>query len=70
MSVDLEKALKEAETAYHRLMTGQSVVMLKDQNGETVQYSAVSAQRLLGYIAQLKMQLGRNSGLGPMRAIF
>lgn len=70
MAIDLEKALEEAETAYHRLMTGQSAVMFKDQNGETVQYSAISAQRLLGYIAQLKMQLGRGPALGPMRPIF
>ncbi len=70
MSVELQNQLKEAESAYHRLMTGQSVVMFKDSNGEQVQYSAVSANKLLGYILSLKQQLGLPTGIGPMRAWF
>lgn len=70
MSVELQKQLQEAEQAYHRLMTGASVVLFKDSNGETVQYSAVSANKLLGYIMSLKQQLGRLPHAGPMRVWF
>lgn len=70
MAVDLQKQLDEAQQAYHRLMTGESVVMLKDSNGETVQYSAVSANKLLGYITSLKQQLGLLTNTGPMRVFF
>lgn len=70
MSADLEQYLKDAELAYHRLLTGQSVVEFRDQNGETVRYSAVNASRLMGYILDLKRQLGRVNGHRPMRAWF
>lgn len=70
MSNDLEQLLKDAELAYHRLLTGQSVVEFRDQNGETVRYSAVNASRLMGYILDLKRQLGRANGHLPMRAWF
>lgn len=56
--------------AYHRLMTGQSAVEFRDQNGEMVRYSAVNASRLQGYILELKRQLGIGSTSAPMRAWF
>jgi hypothetical protein len=67
---DLTVLLSEAETAYHRLMTGSSMVELRDSNGESVRYSAISANKLLGYILSLKRQLGVPTGLGPMRVRF
>lgn len=71
MSAELLKiTLQEAEVAYHRLMTGQSVVEFRDQNGELVRYSAVNASRLMGYILDLKRQLGMGAGQGPMRVWF
>lgn len=70
MAVDLQTQLQEAEAAYHRLMTGESVVMFKDSNGEQIQYSAVSANKLLGYIMSLKQQLGVPVCNGPMRVWF
>lgn len=68
MAIDLTVALQEAETAYHRLMTGQSAVEFRDSNGESVRYSAVSATKLMGYILSLKIQLGQP--VGPMRVHF
>lgn len=70
MALDLNVALQEAESAYHRLMTGQSAVEFRDSNGESVRYSAVSATKLQGYILSLKMQLGLPTNLGPMRVRF
>lgn len=70
MALDLNTALQDAEQAYHRLMTGQSAVEFRDSNGELVRYSAISANRLMGYILSLKSQLGRATNVGPMRAWF
>lgn len=49
--------LADAETAYHKLMTGESVASFKDSNGETVTYTAASAEQLAAYIEALKDQL-------------
>ena len=70
MALDLNTALQDAEQAYHRLMTGQSAVEFRDSNGELVRYSAISANRLMGYILSLKQQLGLASNVGPMRVWF
>lgn len=70
MAMDLNTALQDAEQAYHRLMTGQSAVEFRDSNGELVRYSAISANRLMGYILSLKSQLGLATNVGPMRAWF
>lgn len=71
MDVELLRAqLKEAEAAYHRLMTGASIVMLKDSNGEQVQYSAVNRLALMGYIQSLRHQLGLSGQSRPMRPYF
>ena len=69
MTNDIRVVLQEAEAAYHKLMTGQSVVEFRDQNGETIRYSAINAFRLQGYIADLRRQVGAG-GSAPMRAWF
>lgn len=72
MAVDLQAKLAEAESAYHDLMVGRSVVELRDQNGELVRYTPASTVRLLAYIQSLKQQLGLlpRGSLGPARALF
>lgn len=72
MAIDLNVALQEAESAYHRLMTGQSAVEFRDFNGELIRYSAISANKLQAYILDLKMKLGliAPGSIGPMRAWF
>lgn len=64
----LQQRLDDAETAYHNLMTGRSVVEVVDQNGERVKYDNVNAFRLANYINELKRKLGETSG--PMQVIF
>lgn len=59
--------LTEAETALHDIMLGGSVRVFVDQNGERVEYTATSADRLRAYIMNLRVSLGLPSGIvGPM----
>lgn len=51
---DLKAKLKQAKDAYHELMTGTSVRVFVDQNGERVEYTAANAARLSSYIRQLE----------------
>lgn len=50
--------LADAEAAYHKLMTGRSARVFVDSNGERVEYTAASADKLANYIRSLKQQLG------------
>lgn len=67
----LQQYLSEARSAYHRLMTGASVVTVKDQNGEMVTYQTASVTRLSAYIAWLEGEIARLTGgrasCGPLR---
>lgn len=54
----LTEKLADAEAKYHQLLTGQSARVIVDQNGERVEFTAISASRLAAYIADLKRQLG------------
>lgn len=65
----LAEKLADAETAYHALMTGRQVRVFVDQNGERVEYSAVTAAKLAQYITDLKRQIS-GARLGPMRISF
>lgn len=58
--------LADAEKKYHSLMTGTSVKVFVDQNGERVEYSAANANRLSAYINELKRQLGLLPTDGPL----
>jgi hypothetical protein len=53
----LTQLLAEAELAYHQMVLGKNIAMVKDQNGEEVQYSIASRGALAQYIASLKSQL-------------
>lgn len=53
--------LAEAESALHKLNTGQSVAEFVDQNGERVRFTAANRSALRSYIAELTSQI---SGLG------
>ena len=68
--MDLQQCLTEAETAYHKLLTGRSAVEFRDRNGETVRYSAANRGALAAYIESLKAQLGLGLPGGPMRVFF
>ena len=71
----LAERLIEAEQALHMLLLGQSVVEVRDANGESVRYTAGNVSRIRLYIAELKALIAAESGvsvakLGPMRPIF
>lgn len=71
MQSTIAQLLSEAREAYHLLMTGRSVVMVKDQNGETVQYTQVNANKLQDYITSLEDKLNPHSRVNrPMRPWF
>lgn len=62
----LMKRLEDAENAYHSLMTGRSLKVFVDQNGERMEYGTGSALQLSKYIAELKRQLGIGVATGPL----
>jgi hypothetical protein len=64
---DLQTQLDEARQAYHQLMLGQQVVMIRDSNGEQIQYGNASASKLAAYISMLEMKLGVPTSCGPMQ---
>ena len=57
----LMQRLKEAELAYHQLVMGGGIRVIKDQNGEQVEYTSANRQALYSYILQLRSLLG----IGP-----
>lgn len=72
MSCDIEK-LREAEAAYHSLMTGAMPRVIVDSNGERVEFTVASVGRLQAYIADLKAKCrtqGRTSPKGPFGFYF
>lgn len=60
--------LTEAESAYHKLMSGQSARVYVDQNGERIEYSMQKASDLKAYIAYLRSLLGKSqfNVIGPL----
>jgi hypothetical protein len=61
--------LNEAEAAYHQIVLGKNVVMVKDQNGEEVTYAAGNRVALAQYIFRLKAELGLTC-VGPINVRF
>ena len=57
---ELQTRLDEAETALHKLLTGQQTVRL-EYDGKSVTYTAASAGDLRAYIGQLQVNLGLKS---------
>lgn len=62
--------LSQAEAARHKLATGKSVTLIRDQNGEQVQFKPASMRELNSYILELKTALGVASSHGPIRFVF
>lgn len=54
--------LREAEDAYHVMMTGGAIRVVVDQNQERIEYSTANPQRLLAYIEYLRRQLAIEIG--------
>lgn len=70
----LNQRLTEAEAALHKLLIGQSVATLRDQNGEMVTYQQASISKLRAYISDLQRQIDALNGAcrpaGPLRPWF
>lgn len=64
----LQSMLDSAEEAYHRIMVGETVREIVDQNGERVTYNSATAPQLAAYIARLQMQIKTLKGepTGPL----
>jgi hypothetical protein len=66
--------LQEAEQAYHKLMTGTSVVEFWDQNGDKVRFHQSNRQALYLYIQDMRAALfpdcSRYKGSGPAGFLF
>lgn len=62
--------LDQARAAYHALMTGKSVSVVVDQNGERVEFRATNKASLNQYIKDLEKQLGGTSSNRPLRPFF
>lgn len=61
--------LTEAETAYHKLVTGTSARVVVDQNGERVEYTSANRNALRSYIEDLRRALGKTTVVPPMRVL-
>lgn len=58
---ELQTRLTEAETALHRLMTGQSTARIS-YDGRDVEYTRAKVGDLRAYISELKSSLGLTGG--------
>lgn len=65
----LQERIDQAKLAYHQLMVGESVIEVRDQNGETIRYSRVDANKLLAYIRSLEFELNGKIGR-PLKTLF
>jgi len=58
----LQDQLKDAQSQYHALMTGQAARVVVDQNGERVEFVPASSGKLNMYISALRLQLQTECG--------
>lgn len=66
-----QQRLAEAQTALHALLTGTSVVEVRDSTGESVRFTQVNSARLQAYIRDLQAEIaGLSPAVRPMRPIF
>lgn len=72
-SLILNMRKNEAETALHKLVTGQMPRVLVDQNGERIEYTMTNIAQLRAYIADLEAQINGGGLPGvrrPLQFIF
>lgn len=70
LALTTAEKLVEAQAAYHRLMTSQQPVEIRDSNGESIRYTIANASRLKAYIAELKNEIAGTVKAGPFRPVF
>lgn len=62
-----QQRLDAAREAYHNLLTGRMARVVVDQNGERVEFTVTSANRLLAYIQMLESECAGNGSPRPRR---
>lgn len=68
---DTATLLTEARNALHLLVTGKSVRVVVDQNGERVEFTAANRIALESYIASLEAGGGvARRPVGPLKFVF
>ena len=71
MALTTAEKLAAARDAYHRLMTGEQAVEVRDSDGSSVRYTQANASRLHTYIKELESELaGTVRRGGPLRPVF
>lgn len=71
MALTTAQRLAEAKEALHAILTGQAVVRVQDQSGESITYSPANVNRLRAYIRELEAELaGTVVPTGPIRPMF
>lgn len=70
MALTTQQKLDEAEAAYHKLVTGRSVRVLVDRNGERVEYTLANRAALQAYIQELKNEISGTNPAGPLGVMF
>jgi len=60
--------LAQAESAYHKLLTGTSARVVVDQNGERVEFTAANRAALYGYILDMREQMATGATVSTPRA--
>lgn len=71
MALTTAEKLAAARDAYHRLMTGEQAVEVRDSDGSSVRYTQANANRLRTYIKELETELaGTARKVGPLRPVF
>lgn len=66
-----EERLADAKARQHELLTGQSVRVLVDQNGERIEYTAANREKLALYIQELEAAVnGKTLGNGGPLGVY
>lgn len=66
----IQTRLREAEHAYHRLMTGSKEVSVNIGGYGAVTYQQADAPKLEQYIAHLKLDIRRKQGGSGRKALY
>lgn len=65
-----QQHLNEARAAYYKIISGQSVSVVIDQNGERIEFQRGNVVALEAYIRRIESELSAASGYGvhaPLR---
>lgn len=73
MAMYTQVQLDEARAAYYRIITGQSVTVVIDQNGERIEFQKANVSALAELIRKMELDINASinaSALSPLRVFF